>query len=87
MAGAELRKEHLMSTRKYRLKVALALCAVATLFQVGFVPRSCVDFGLRFGLSVFDTCNILNCTQGTFFNLCEPFVTLVDCPNATTTAP
>ncbi len=64
--------------RKMRVKAFFALCAGATLFQAG--PNGCLQFGAYEALGIFDFCAILNCTQGTFFNFCEPLATLTDCP-------
>lgn len=72
-----------MRAKRSKWSSWLALGACGTAFQ--FVPLGnsggCIDFGLQFGLAVFDTCSILNCTDGTFVNFCDPVITLVDCPN------
>lgn len=55
-----------------------ALCAGAMLFQT--FPTSCAQFSLNGLAAAFDFCSVLNCTSGTFFDLCDPFVILTDCP-------
>jgi hypothetical protein len=69
-----------MAKSRAKFRIALALCACATVFQTSFLPRGCVDYALQTGFAIFDTCAVLNCTDGSFFNLCEPVITLVDCP-------
>jgi hypothetical protein len=67
-------------TRKTRRRVALAgLGLFATLFQ--FFPSGCAQYYAYGGVNAFDFCAILNCTSSTYFDLCEPIVLLVDCPN------
>lgn len=69
-----------MGKTRRKLTIALALCACATLFQTSYLPRGCVDYTLQTGFAVFDTCAVLNCTGGSYFNFCEPIVWLIDCP-------
>lgn len=61
-----------------RWKKILAVCAVGSLFQFA-TGGGCPQFAANLGLSAFDFCAVLNCTNGTFFNLCDPVVLLVDC--------
>ncbi len=70
-----------MSNARAKFLTLAAICSAATVFQVG-VPTSCAQFGLQSFFAVFDTCSVLNCSGGVFFDLCDPFVTLIDCPNA-----
>jgi hypothetical protein len=70
-----------MSRRTKRWVAALAICSGATLFQVGTLPTGCAQFGTQLGLALFDACSVLNCTGSTFFNFCDPVVSLVDCPD------
>ncbi|MCA9244371.1 MAG: hypothetical protein KDA32_10475 [Phycisphaerales bacterium] len=64
--------------RRMRVKAVVAIIATATVFQLG--PQGCLQFGAYQALSLFDFCGVLNCTQGTFFNFCQPNATLLDCP-------
>jgi hypothetical protein len=32
-------------------------------------------------LLAFDFCTVFNCESGSYFNLCEPFPLLMDCPS------
>ena len=70
-----------------KLFAILAVCGAGTLFQVGLVPGSCAQFYGQAMLTSLDFCSVFNCTSGTYFNLCEPFALLQDCPNLTTTEP
>ena len=69
-----------MSKIRAKFWTAVALCSAASVFQIGF-PTSCIQFGLQTGLTAFDTCSVLNCNDGVFFDLCDPFIVLIDCPN------
>lgn len=67
-------------TRKTRTRVALAaLGATATLFQ--FYPSGCGQYYFNGLVTAFDFCSVLNCTGASYFDLCEPVVLLIDCPN------
>jgi hypothetical protein len=76
-----------MSRTRKKFFAILAVCAAGTLFQVGLVPSSCVQYYGQAMLTSLDFCSIFNCTSGTYFNLCEPVALLEDCPNANTTTP
>lgn len=75
-----------MSNARAKFLATAAICSAATVFQVG-VPTSCAQFGLQSFFTVFDTCAVLNCTDGVFFNLCDPTITLLDCPNVADATP
>jgi hypothetical protein len=70
--------EFCMTVSKRRCAL-VAIALGATVFQL--LPSGCGGFFTQFGLTVFDFCAVLNCSSGTFFDLCNPIVTLVDCPN------
>ncbi|RMF81157.1 MAG: hypothetical protein D6744_07480 [Planctomycetota bacterium] len=76
-----------MAKTRRKFLATLAICGAATLFQTGLVPQGCGQFFTQLALGVFDACSVLNCTSGTFFNFCDPIVTLVDCPDVVTTTP
>ena len=69
-----------MSNVRMKFWTTAAICCLGTVFQVG-LPTSCVQFGLQTFTAAFDSCSILNCDGGVFFDLCDPIVVLVDCPD------
>ena len=62
--------------RKKRLWAVLAVAGIGTVFA----SNSCSSYYTSLALTSFDFCAVLNCTGGTFFNLCEPVAILADCP-------
>ena len=74
-----------MKSSRKRMIVAAALAVTTTVFQ--FFPSSCYQYGAIAGIASFDFCTVLNCQNGSYFNLCGTPVLLLDCPNATVTAP
>ena len=76
-----------MSKTRKKFLATIAICSAATVFQTGLVPQGCGQFFTQLTLGVFDACSVLNCTSGTFFNFCDPTITLVDCPGAITGTP
>ncbi len=73
-----------MKNRSRRWKSILALCAGATLLQVGLFPSGCAGFVSNGLITAFNFCGVLNCSGGSYFNLCDPSQTiiLIDCPAA-----
>jgi len=69
-----------MAKRTRRFVVVAAICTAGTVCQ--FVT-SCSQFGLQQLAGGLDFCSILNCTSSSFFSLCDPTITLVDCPGFT----
>jgi len=66
-------------TKSPRRWLALsAALSSATLFQV--LPNGCAPLLGSLGVQIFDFCSVLNCTQGAFFDLCNPIIFLTDCP-------
>jgi len=63
--------------RKYAAIVALSVAGTA--FQL--FPTSCADYAFRAAVSAVDFCSVVNCSGGTFVNLCYPVPLFVDCPN------
>lgn len=80
-----------MTTRKSRLRVALATVTAGMMFQfvapLGTTSGGCAQFGLQFAAATFDACAVLNCTEGSFFNFCSPTRLLADCPGTTEETP
>ncbi len=72
-----------MMLRKRRLLALALIAAAGTVFQV--LPHGCTQYALAEGASAFNWCSVFNCTGGSYFNLCQPFRLLIDCPTATTT--
>ncbi len=70
------------STNRKLIATGLILAA-GTVFQ--YLPSGCSQYFLAEGASAFNWCSVFNCTGGTYFNLCQPFRLLLDCPAATTT--
>jgi hypothetical protein len=67
-----------MSRRNWRSAAMFAALVAGSVFQV--FPSSCYEYSAYLALSGFDTCAVLNCQGGTYFDLCEPIIILVDCP-------
>lgn len=67
-----------MHSARRRFRVALAVAALATLFQM--LPGSCAQLAANTLVTVFDFCAVVNCQGSSFFNFCDPVVLLVDCP-------
>jgi hypothetical protein len=65
-------------TRQRKWLAGILVLASATVFQ--YLPMGCTNFGTALGLSAFDFCAVFNCSGGTFFDLCNPFAILMDCP-------
>lgn len=59
----------------------MPLLAGATLWQFGIV-NGCQEVATSLALGSVNFCSLLNCSGGTFFNFCAPFVILIDCPGA-----
>ena len=66
-------------SKRARWMALLATLSAGTLLQVG--TNGCAEFYGTMALGSFDFCSVFNCEGGTFFNFCEPFPLLVDCPN------
>ncbi|MBK9118963.1 MAG: hypothetical protein IPM18_05070 [Phycisphaerales bacterium] len=64
--------------RNRRLLAALVCVSTGVVFQ--FTP-ACTQFAVPVGVQAFNFCSVLNCTGGSFFNLCSPVPILADCPN------
>lgn len=64
--------------RKRRVLAALLGLSTGVVFQ--FTP-ACTDAFVPLGVHAFNFCSVLNCTGGSYFNLCTPVPLLVDCPN------
>lgn len=63
-------------------RTALAVLAGGVTFQTVYQGNGCAQFATGFGLSALNFCAVLNCTSASgLFNLCEPTVLLIDCPN------
>ena len=62
-----------------RRAAVIAGLALGTALQVSS-QASCGQFAANLALQPIDFCAIINCTGGGFFNFCEPFALLVDCP-------
>jgi hypothetical protein len=69
--------------RNKKLLAAILVCGAGTVFQA--LPNGCVNYLTQQVLAGFNTCAVLNCAGGTFFNFCTPVRLLVDCPTTTTT--
>lgn len=73
-------------TRSRRRFLALAAAlSSATVFQ--FIPNGCAPLMATLGTQIFDFCSVLNCSQGAFFDLCNPTIFLVDCPQVAAANP
>lgn len=59
---------------------SVGLLVAATVFGTVFQAAGCFDLALQTVTAALDTCSILNCTGGTFFNLCSPTRILTSCP-------
>lgn len=60
----------------------LALVLGGALFQTYNSGGSCAKYYTDIALTSFDYCAVLNCSGGTYFNLCSPVRILIDCPVA-----
>lgn len=60
-----------------RLLSLAALSSAGVLFQL--IPGGCARFGVEAFLTGVDFCAVFNCSEGTFFNFCDPVLLLVDC--------
>lgn len=67
-----------MKTFRRKWLLVLAMCSTGLVCQ--YLGGGCKQFSAQIGLTVFDWCSVLNCDQGSFFNLCSPVQLLVDCP-------
>lgn len=77
---ADLKTEILrMKSVRRKLTILFAIATGATIFQAA--PTSCYKYAAVLGVSSFDFCTVLNCQNGSFFNLCASPVILLDCPN------
>jgi hypothetical protein len=65
--------------RNKKLWAAIVACGVGTVFQA--LPQGCAQYYTSLALSSFNFCSVFNCEGGTFFNFCQPFAVLMDCPN------
>ncbi len=65
--------------RKKKFWVAAVVCGSGMVFQ--YLPTGCNNYWAAAGATSLDMCSILNCTGGTFFNMCEPVPLLMDCPS------
>ncbi len=72
----------MVKSRKRRLAVLGVILGAGTVFQ--YLPSGCSQYFLAEGASAFNWCTVFNCTGGTYFNLCQPFQLLLDCPGVTT---
>jgi hypothetical protein len=68
-----------------RTRKIAALVTLGALFQTG--APGCAQFVFDTLVASLDTCTILNCGGGSFFDFCSPFVILADCPDTTTDTP
>lgn len=66
------------NVRNRKLWAALLVCGAGTVFQG--LPTGCAQYYTESILTGFDFCSVFNCEGGTFFNFCEPFALLMDCP-------
>jgi hypothetical protein len=63
-------------------RTALAVLAGGVMLQNVYQSNGCAQFATTLGLGAFNFCSVLNCTSSAgFFNLCEPQILLIDCPN------
>ena len=69
-----------MTRFRRKFWIMSALLSAATVFQ--YLPTSCLQLYYNAGAAAFNFCAVLNCTGGTYFDLCSPVVILVDCLNA-----
>jgi hypothetical protein len=76
-----------MPNRRRKFFAMVAVCSAGVLLQTGLFPTSCAQFLGQTLVTSFDFCSVFNCTDGAFFNLCEPFPLLVDCPTIQSTQP
>ena len=67
-----------MSRMRRKWLYLLAVCSSGIAFQ--YLGGGCKQYGTQIGLAAFDFCSVLNCDQGSFFNLWQPVQLLVDCP-------
>jgi len=68
-----------MSATRRKLLAIAATLGTATVLQT--TPGGCLRYGTFEALTAIDFCAIVNCQGGTFFDFCEPFPLLWDCPN------
>lgn len=66
-----------MNSSKKKWMTLLALFSTGVVFQ--YLGGGCTQFITATALDALDFCTILNCDQGSFFNLCDPVILLVDC--------
>lgn len=71
-------------SRKIRWVTLLGVLTAGTVFQAFVGVNGCGQYWAAEALTAFDMCSVLNCSGGTFFNLCSPVRLLVDCPAAPT---
>mgnify|MGYP007039602271 CR=1 FL=1 len=63
-------------------RTALAVLSGGVLLQTVYNGNGCGQFATGFGLSALNFCSVLNCSGSSgLFNLCEPTVLFIDCPN------
>lgn len=68
-----------MKMRSIKLYTLAAALAGGTVFQL--IPTGCAPVAGTFAAQVFNFCSVLNCSENTFFDLCNPnFPILLDCP-------
>lgn len=68
---------------KRRLMIATLVVGGGTVFQN--IGGGCGNYFAALAVGAFDFCSVLNCTSGSFFNLCGANSILIDCPTTTTT--
>jgi hypothetical protein len=74
-----------MSMRRNKKLWALVLVSAAgTVF--GTYPSGCGSYFSSLALTGFNFCSVLNCESSTYFNFCQPYQLLADCPTTTTGA-
>ncbi len=69
----------MLRSKRVRVFVVLTMLSAGTLFQAG--ATGCAQMYFTEALSAFDFCTVFNCESGSYFNLCEPFPLLMDCPS------
>ena len=63
----------------HRMRKIAALITLGALFQTG--APGCAQFVFDNLVATLDTCTILNCGGGSFFDFCSPNIILSDCPD------
>lgn len=61
---------------------SIGLFAAAACAGMLFQAAGCANLALQQVTTALDFCAVLNCTGGSFFNLCDPVILFYDCPNA-----